>query len=129
MKHPWPTAPATPRVLGSEPSVLLADRTALANAAVEPRRNEVGSKAAHDSGNKSRYTLAVSIAVLLGTCWCLSNGFQPAERNHNAPSAFPVLPDSSASDPEALKERRKDQAIHGGAVRDNPPVTPKIQLP
>jgi hypothetical protein len=130
MRQPWPAAPATTaRVPLSEPSVLVASRTA-ANATVESPRNQPASAgSARDGGSKSRYTLAVSVAVLLGTCWYLSNTSQPGERagpgGSNAPK-LNVFPEAGANDPAALKEIRKDKAERG-----NQGVTPrpKIQLP
>ena len=130
MQQPWPAAPATPaRMPLSEPSVLVASRTA-ANTSVEtPRNQPVSTGTSYDGGSKSRYTLAVSVVVLLGTCWALSNGFQPGngvDPNVNTIPKFDVFPEAGANDPAALKEIRKDKAEQG-----NPGVapTPKIQLP
>jgi hypothetical protein len=129
MKQPWPAAPATPtRLPLSEPSVLAASRNS-ANSDVETTRNQPATAGpSRDRGNKSRYTLAVSVAVLLGTCWYLSNGSLPSERNapgsNNAPK-LDMFPDAGASDPAVLKEKRKAEAEKGtqGVVQ------PKIQMP
>jgi hypothetical protein len=130
MKQPWPAAPATPaRLPVSEPSVLVASRS-VANTTVETPRNQPASAGtSHDGGGKSRFTLAVSVVVLLGTCWALSNGFQPGDRvepSGNNALKLNVFPEAGANDPAALKEIRKDKAEQG-----NPGIapTPKIQLP
>jgi hypothetical protein len=60
MPHPWPAAPATPAAR-TEPSALAAPRN------VDPAR-------------RARYTLAASVAIVLGTCWAFSNGFRPGDR-------------------------------------------------
>jgi hypothetical protein len=115
LRRPWPPAP---RTLATEPSLVAAARSAAA-----PRTRS----AAHDPSTRARYTLAVSAAVLLGTCWCLSDGFRAADRPPPAGPAQPflnVLPEAGANDPEALKERRKDKAINGEGAG-----APKIQLP
>ena len=122
VKAPWPVAPA-PSVL-SEPSSLAAARSA----GVEAPRNEPVSTG-RDAGNKSRYTLAASVALLLGTCWTLSSGFQSADRP--APTAAPNGPSISynpltASDPDALTELRKEKALNGN---NDGFTAPKIELP
>jgi hypothetical protein len=70
-----------------------------------------------DGSNKSRYTLAFSVAVLVGACWYLSNSFQPGERviplTNASPKAIGVLPDSTAEKPAALETLKKDNAEHG----------------
>lgn len=129
MKQPWPAAPSTSaRMPLAEPSVLAASRTP-SDASVEaPRNHPVTAGSQRDNGNKSRYTLAVSVAVLIGTCWGLSNGFQPGERTGsggNAPVKLNVFQDAGASDPAALKELHKDKAENG----NQGVAQPKIQLP
>jgi hypothetical protein len=130
MKQPWPAAPATPtRIPTSEPSVLVAARAAVSNTPVEaPRYLPAAARTSHDAGNKSRYTLAVSIVVLLGSCWWLSNGFQPGARTgpvNSAPKVFGVLPDAGAENPATLQELRKDKAEKGNEGF----APPKIKLP
>jgi hypothetical protein len=118
MKQPWPAAPATPsRMSSNEPSVLVASRAA--NTAVETPRNQPASAGtSRDGGNKSRKTLAVSVAVLLGTCLYLSNGSQPGERvapvRNNGPKVFNVIPGASAEKPAAIQQIQKDRAEQGG---------------
>ncbi|HEV3383353.1 MAG TPA: hypothetical protein VG097_00990 [Gemmata sp.] len=117
MKQPWPAAPATPsRMSSSEPSVLVASRAA--KAAVGAPRNQPASVGTScDGGRKSRNTLAVSVAVLLGTCLYLSNSSQPGERvapgGNNAPKVFNVIPDASAEKPAAIQQIQKDRAEQG----------------
>jgi hypothetical protein len=113
MKTPWPAAPATAPVS--------------APAAQAPAQNQ---PAARDESRKSRYTLAASVALLLGTCWALSNGFQPAERatpggagtggglNLNSTSA-----DGKNSLPGAIKDGQDKPAVAP------PKVDTKIDLP
>jgi hypothetical protein len=114
MKQPWPAAPAVP---ASEPSVLVAAR----GTTTEPPRNQ---PVARDTGSKSRYTLAASVALLLGTCWYLSNGFQPAERPGRAPATgTDLIEKGGANAPDVLKELRKDKALGGDGI-----VRPKIVL-
>ncbi len=116
LKTPWPTAPDTAPVC--EP------RPAATASAQEPQTRRPAKN--RDPGEKARYTLAASVAMLLGTCWYLSNGFPPAERGApgmvNGVSAPDVLPGAGASDPSVLKELRKDNAEKGnkGIV---PPTT------
>jgi hypothetical protein len=130
MKQPWPAAPATPaRIPTSEPSGLVAARTAAGNATVEAPRNQPATAGTpRDASSKSRYTLAVSVVVLLGSCWFLSNGFQPGEQTgpvNSSPKFFGVLPDAGAENPAALKELRKDKAEQGNEGF----ASPKIKLP
>ena len=78
MKRPWPAAPA---VGTAEPSVLVAAR----NAPTTPVRNRAAVSG--DNGNRARLTLAASVAILLGSCWYLSDGWQPAARSGGTPAA------------------------------------------
>lgn len=122
VKHPWPAAP-TPNT-HSEPS----SRAAARSAQVDAPRNQPAA-AARDSGNKSRYTLAASVALLLGATWTLSSGFQSADRP--APGGSPNGPavnlkPLTASDPDALKELRKEKALNGN---NDGFTVPKIELP
>lgn len=96
-KNPWPAAPVPASV---EPVELVAVRNEL------PRR-PVG-----DPSHRARLTLAVSAAVLLGGCWYLSNGLQPAERPVNATTkpAGPGLGGATAGDQGALPKIREDKA-------------------
>jgi hypothetical protein len=130
MKQPWPAAPAIPtRKPTNEPSVLVAARGTVANADEALRNQPATVGTQRDASSKSRYTLALSVAVLVGSCWALSNGFQPGERvgpaTNPSSNGFGVLPDTSAGDPAALKELRKDKAEHG----NDGFAPPKIKLP
>jgi hypothetical protein len=103
LKKPWPAAPATPPT--STPSAAAAPTAAPA----QTPRNQPAAR--RDSSANARYTLVASVALLLGTCWAMSNGFQPAKLN--VPSGSNVVDPSGASDPDALKELRKSNAIRG----------------
>ncbi len=121
LKKPWPTAPQT-TTIHSEPSSLAAARAA--HTTTEPPRNQPAA-ATHDSSSKARYTLAASVALLIGTCWTLSNGFQPGERPTpgNGSSNSPLNMNSgTASDPDALKELRKEKATKGNNDGFVPPM-------
>src|SRR5262249_36279363 len=73
LKRPRPAAPVV-MTAATEPSVLAATR----GPELEAPRNQ--PTANRDPGSRARYTLAASVALLLGTGWFLSNGFQPGER-------------------------------------------------
>jgi hypothetical protein len=118
LKHPWPDAPAAPT---SEPSVLVAARSPSATVPL----NRPGAPT-RNVNNKSRYTLAASVVLLLGTCWYLSNGFQPGERpSLDAPSSgiHPSIRGAGAGNPDVLKELREDKAKGGNGL-----VRPKLEL-
>jgi len=124
MQKPWPAAPATPTVR-SEPSSLAAARAAQTPVEVEAPRNQPVA-ASHDSGSKARYTLAASVALLIGTCWTLSNGFQPGERSapaNGSPNSVNMNP-ITASDPAVLTKIREENATKGNNKNDGfvPPV-------
>jgi hypothetical protein len=118
LTQPWPAAPAT---TASEPSVLVASR----NAAPESPRNQPAAVAARDASTKSRYTLAASVALLLGVCWYCADGYQPAERPAAGTPTGGMLDGAGASNPDALKNLREKNAVNGieGTKR------PKIELP
>jgi hypothetical protein len=80
LKKPWPNAPIAPAgaaPAATEPSELVAARTPSA-----PRNTPArpASAKGRDSTARARFTLAVSVALMLGTCWYLSNGFEPSGR-------------------------------------------------
>lgn len=108
LPRPWAAAP---EITSSEPSVLVGTRNGIARL---------------DSVGKSRFTLAVSVALLLGLCWFLSDGFAPSNRNSHQPApgtGSSMLGGASAGNPAVLKEIRKDKA---GKDADN---RPRIELP
>lgn len=110
LKQLWPTAPASSQI---EASGLVAAR------AREPM-------ARRDNNSRARLTLAASVALLLGTCWYLSSGFQSGDRVvPGNPSRGGVLGDAGASKPAALEELKHDNAIKGEKVQLRPPM----QLP
>ena len=74
LKRPWPGAPTpTAAAKSAEPSELAAARAADA-----PRNHPTPARC--DNTARARFTLAASVALMLGTCWYLSNGYQPGER-------------------------------------------------
>src|SRR5262249_35406223 len=76
-----------------------------------------------DSSARARFTLAASVALALGGCWILSNGFQPGERPNNAPVVPSILNDGSAQDKGILPVIEKNKAL------DNDGNTvPKIKM-
>lgn len=117
MQKPWPAAPL---VGAAEPSALVTVRAGDVQTS--------GHRAAviHDSGSRARLTLAASVALLLGTGWFLSSGFQPGERFGTSGSANPgtgMLGDGTAGNPKALETLRDDKAKNGD-------TTPrKIEIP
>ena len=104
LKKPWPAAPATPPM--STPSAAAAP----SSAPTQTPQNQPAAR--RDSSANARYTLVASVALLLGTCWALSNGFHPADRP-NLPTVPNVVDPAGASDSDVLKELRKSNAIKG----------------
>lgn len=89
MKRPWPAAPATSAGLNGkpvgivEPASLLGARNATSRPELAHPRVVTASP---EPGSRARLTLAASVAILLGSCWYLSNGpWAPA--SHSAPAA------------------------------------------
>jgi hypothetical protein len=96
MPDPWPAAPLA--TASSEPAALVAERGGA------PRNEPAVARRDHNS--RARYTLAASVALLLGTCWTLSNGFQSG----NGPARVPangtnpdVLSPSNAKTPDEIR--------------------------
>jgi hypothetical protein len=90
LRHPWPPAPSAQ---ATEPSAPASRRLA-------------GGR-----GGRSRFTLAASIALLIGICWYFSNGFQPTERPHKSTPAAPgILNEGSAKTPDEFKKTKKVEA-------------------
>jgi hypothetical protein len=87
-KRPWPPAPVS----------------------VSPRA------ASPDPNRHARRVLAASVAILLGSCWALSNGLPVTDRGpSNAPAGTNMLPGATAEDKGVLPEIRKSKA------KDAPP--------
>jgi hypothetical protein len=85
-----------------------------------PHPTEV-TRTVQDSSGHARRVLAVSVAILLGGCWAISNSVPVVDRG---PAVAPVprmLPDSTADEKGVLPELRK------GKARQNPPAG--VQLP
>ena len=100
LKHPWPKAPG----------------------AASERSERVVAPARRDNTARARFTLAASVALLLGTCWMLSNGFQPVERtNGTVPTNTTANPmsqftaDGDKHEPLEKIEENKAKA-NGGAI-------------
>ena len=117
LKRPWPGAPTTSAAAQAEPSELAAARAADA-----PRN--LPSSAPQAKGRngavRARFTLAASVALLLGTCWALSNGFQPGTRPTLAPGTPTerrMLKESGAHDKGILPEIQKNKANDNGGLK------------
>ncbi|HEY1189761.1 MAG TPA: hypothetical protein VGE74_19085 [Gemmata sp.] len=116
LKNPWPKAPSvapvTPVV---EPSTL-----ATARAADAPRSVPVSVR---DGTARARFTLAASVALLLGTGWFLADGFHPGARSgHEAAPGKRgglFLPASGADGSEhlPLKKLGEDKAKGSGGIK------------
>jgi hypothetical protein len=98
-KRPWPPAPVTA---------------------------DVARRAAPDPNRHARRVLAASVALLLGSCWVLSNGLPTTDRGPSpSPTGTNMLPGATADEkgvlPELRKSKSKDQAP--------PPAVGPINLP
>lgn len=112
MRMPWPPAPVIAR---NEPSRLVAERG--------PSRSVV-----RDSGRSARSTLLIAAALLLGSCWYLSQGFAPNPTHSVSPGpavGSNLLGGATAGKPAVLEELRKEKATHGNATGK----TPAVKLP
>ncbi len=121
MKKPWPAAPETHPM--STPA------SANTGTAPETPRNQPAA-ARRDSGSKARYTLAASVALLLGTCWYLSNGFQPGDRPSDGTgpdrlNKTTAGPGDSKGPPDLLQGIKEANAKHG-EQGITPPVIDKL---
>ncbi|MBX9623606.1 MAG: hypothetical protein K2X82_07310 [Gemmataceae bacterium] len=84
MPRPWPAAPAVASAAPARPAT--------------------------DPSRRARWTLAASVALVLGGCWFLSNGSQPGSRSTTKPGPAGVadpFAGSTATMPDALKGRPK----------------------
>ena len=117
LKQPWPNAPvpASGAAKLAEPSELVTARTA------ETPRN-APAPARRDNSARARFTLAASVALMLGTCWYLSNGLAPGSRPVSTPNQGNVpgmLPGSGAHDEDGvLPKVREIKAIEGAPKID-----------
>ena len=82
MRQPWPTAPAT--------------------ASIEPSTRRTATQS-----NRARYTLAASVAILLGACWYFSNGSRPERVSPQTPGTPGILNDGSAKMPKEFEKTKK----------------------
>ena len=109
LKRPWPGAPTpTATAKSAEPSELAAAR-----AADVPRNHPTPAR--RDNTARARFTLAASVALMFGTCWYLSDGFQPGERPGQGtpvPAGPRLLPHGGASgtDHETLQKLQENKA-------------------
>ena len=118
LKRPWPKAPVPESAARAEPSELAAVRAA------EPPRNSPPAPARRrDNTARARYTLAASVALLLGTGWLLTDGLPPAGHLAPGPAANTpgngFLPGSSADgkDHAPLKKMDEDKAKGNGGIK------------
>lgn len=115
MQRPWPAAPVPTQ---SEPAELVA-----------VRNTTTAASPASDHTTRSRITLAASVAILLGSCWYLSNGLEQGHRpaaSKPSPGGEPgMLPDGMSQDPEILskvKEIKATQPQPDPADMPMPPI-------
>ena len=105
MPDPWPAAPTASAI--NEPAGLVGERA-------EAPRNEP-AVARRDHNSRARYTLAASVALLLGTCWTLSDGFpsgnQPANRPANGTNSRDILGPSDAKGPPEIRDALKTPVV------------------
>lgn len=111
LKQPWPNAPI-PTASGAtaEPSALVNSRAADSSRATAP--------AHRDNTARARFTLAASVALAIGACWFLSNGFQPSDRETGPTQKIGgMLPDGGAKDQGVLPEIQKNKALDNPGVK------------
>lgn len=117
LKQPWPNAPvpASGAAKPAEPSELV-----VARATETPR--SAPAPARRDNSARARFTLVASVALMLGTCWYLSNGFAPGERPVSAPNRgdAPGMLHKGGAQPHegVLPELRKIRATEGAPKID-----------
>lgn len=65
--------------------------------------------------NRARYALAASVALLLGTCWYLSNGPPTGDRPSTKPAAggTGILEEGSAKMPKEFEKAKKKELPTG----------------
>ena len=107
LKKPWPNAPVPPAASAqakSEPSELAIARTTSAP-------QQAPAPVRRDNTARARFTLAASVAVLLGTGLLLSNNFEPSSRQGNVPvqNGKSLVPDSSADGKDDLRLKKIEQ--------------------
>jgi hypothetical protein len=109
MPDPWPAAPTASATTES------------AGFVAEAPRNEP-AVARRDHNSRARYTLAASVALLLGTCWTLSNGIQsgnqPANRPADGASPRDILGPSNAKSPNEIRDALKGPVVAPGDKDD-----------
>ena len=125
LKHPWPNAPlpaSGAAVPAAEPSGLANTRTQTQTEA--PRNSPTPTPQAHSKGRDStaraRFTLVASVALALGGCWVLSNGFLPGNMTQSAPTAPGILQHggSDGKDHEPLIIMEKNRALENNGAKE-----------
>ena len=84
MPRPWPPAPAP----------IIASPAATARSA----------------GNRARFTLAASVALLIGLCWYFTAGSQPGPQGPAPQSSTGYLNEGSATMPPEFKKHKAPEA-------------------
>jgi hypothetical protein len=112
LKHPWPDAPRPSAGFGAALATIGPSELATVRTASAPRNRPAA--AGRDGIARSRFTLAASVALMLGTCWYLSDGAAPGPRPAPGPtSSGPALLSGATADGDShqpLKVIRKDKA-------------------
>ncbi len=112
MKNPWPNAPLAQ---AAEPSELATRLDAPRNEPAPARRDQTA---------RAKFTLAASVAFLLGTAFYMSDGYAPAPRPGAQPATNggpSLLNASDAKAPQGgvLDTLSKDK-VNGGAPKVDP---------
>ena len=114
LKQPWPKAPIPAPRTTAEPSELVATRATEA-----PRNAPPAPAKPRDNTARARFTLAASVALLLGTGWLMTNGYEPGTRSIGCPvpatNGPGMLPGSGADGDThlPLKKMGEDKAKSG----------------
>lgn len=125
LKHPWPNTPfpaGGAALPASEPSGLVNTRTQTET----PRNSPASAPQAHAKGRdgmaRARFTLAASVAIALGGCWALSNGFLPGSATQGIPTTPGILQRGGADGDghPTLKTIEKIRTLeNNGGANDN----------
>jgi hypothetical protein len=112
LKQPWPKAPLPASGASTEPSELAAARL------TEVPSDKPAPAARRDNTARSRFTLAASVALVLGASLLLSNGYRPGVRPGVPPTngGLKMLPKSEAM---PGKGGVLDQIDKNKATKDN----------
>jgi hypothetical protein len=122
LKRPWPNAPlpAGAAAPASEPSGLVNTRTQTETPRNSPAPAPQAYAKGRDGAARARFTLAASVALALGGCWVLSNGFLPGSMTQGTPTTPGILQHggSDGKDHDTLKTMEKNRALenNGGVI-------------